>query len=140
MSDQSEAVDALDSPPPRNVDDVLAFGASASRITLHADLEFIRSSSVHKFPRIHVLTEEDDEEGGRGSMEDALMVDQSETVVAVVYLSSSVDAVISSYRRMYDKDNNVLLIYSRPNAYHALGVDMGIGLEQLEDCPEYSAS
>ncbi len=39
-----------------------------------------------------------------------------------------------------DKDNNVLLIYSRPNAYHALGVDLGIGMEQLEDCPEYSAS
>lgn len=38
-----------------------------------------------------------------------------------------------------DSNNPVLLVYVAPNVTDPLGVDLGIGLEQLEDCPEYRA-
>ena len=31
------------------------------------------------------------------------------------------------------------LLYVAPNVYDAVGVDLGVGLEQLEDCPEFQA-
>jgi gentisate 1,2-dioxygenase len=36
-------------------------------------------------------------------------------------------------------DNPVLLLAFLPNTVDSLGIDMGIGLEQVEDCPEYQA-
>lgn len=38
-----------------------------------------------------------------------------------------------------DPLNPALLIYAAPNVAHSLGVDLGIGLEQMENCPEYDA-
>ncbi len=36
-----------------------------------------------------------------------------------------------------DKKNPALLLAIAPNVVDSIGVDMGIGLQQLEDCPEY---
>ncbi len=36
-----------------------------------------------------------------------------------------------------DPGNPARFIAAEPNLYDALGVDMGSGFEQLEDCPEY---
>ena len=36
-----------------------------------------------------------------------------------------------------DPNNPAFLVAAAPNVYDALGVDLGVGLEQLEDCPEY---
>jgi hypothetical protein len=33
----------------------------------------------------------------------------------------------------------VLLVAAMPNFFDVFGVDMGSGLEQLENCPEYAA-
>ncbi len=38
-----------------------------------------------------------------------------------------------------DPSNPALLIYAAPNVVDSLGVDLGIGLEQLENCPEWEA-
>ena len=38
-----------------------------------------------------------------------------------------------------DPSNPALLIYAAPNVVDSLGVDVGIGLEQLENCPEWDA-
>lgn len=39
-----------------------------------------------------------------------------------------------------DPKNPTFLVYVAPNVTDPLGVDLGIGLEQLEDCPEYTAA
>lgn len=36
-----------------------------------------------------------------------------------------------------DPENRVLFIAAEPNLFDALGVDMGSGFEQLENCPDY---
>jgi gentisate 1,2-dioxygenase len=37
-----------------------------------------------------------------------------------------------------DPEKRVLFIAAEPNLFDALGVDMGSGFEQLENCPDYS--
>ena len=39
-----------------------------------------------------------------------------------------------------DPGNPALLIYAQANTTDSLGVDLGVGFEQLENCPEYEAS
>lgn len=38
-----------------------------------------------------------------------------------------------------DPEKSVLLVAAMPNFFDVFGVDMGSGLEQLENCPEYAA-
>ena len=78
---------------------------------------------------------------GRGySIINDTRYDWEEEDVILLPISVQWDTGVTYQHFNSDADNPVLLIFAMPNCWDALGVDMGIGLEQLEDCPEYKAS